>query len=80
MGEHDQEGAKVPTPLSKNEEGGKDQGGCSEGAGYSPKGVYRGVQDCRMRINETPEFCAVCQDALKQIIDLLYEVNEQILL
>ena len=60
---------KVPTPLSKNEKVAKTKVGVFEGAGYSPKGVYRGVQDCRMRINETPEFCAVCQDALKQIID-----------
>lgn len=62
-------GTKVPTPLSKNEKVAKTKVGVFEGAGYSPKGVYRGVQDCRMRINETPEFCAVCQDALKQIID-----------
>lgn len=62
-------GTKVPTPLSKNEKVAKTKVGVFEGAGYSPKGVYRGVQDCRMRINETPEFCSVCQDALKQIID-----------
>ena len=62
-------GTKVPTPLSKNAKEAKTKVGVFEGAGYSPKGVYRGVQDCRMRINDTPEFCAVCQDALKQIID-----------
>ena len=31
--------------------------------------LYRGVQDCRMRINETPNFCAVCKKALTDIID-----------
>jgi len=60
---------KVPTPLSKNEKVAKTKVGVFEGAGYSTKGVYRGVQDCRMRINETPEFCAVCKKALQDIID-----------
>ena len=60
---------KVPTPLSKNEKMAKTKVGVFEGAGYSTKGVYRGVQDCRMRINDTPEFCAVCKKALQDIID-----------
>ena len=60
---------KIPTPPSKNEKVAKTKVGAFEGAGYSTKGVYRGVQDCRMRINETPEFCAVCKKALQDIID-----------
>ena len=40
-----------------------------EGAGYSPKGVYRGCQDCRMRTNENPVFCPVCDRALRRLID-----------
>ena len=32
-------------------------------------GVYRGVQDCRMRTNENPEFCIVCRKALTNLID-----------
>ncbi len=40
-----------------------------EGAGYSLKGVYRGCEDCRMRSNNTPEFCPVCQQALRRVID-----------
>lgn len=40
-----------------------------EGAGYSPKGVYRPCEDCRMRTNENPEFCPVCQKAIRDLID-----------
>ena len=60
---------KIPTPLSKKEKEAVSKVGVFEGAGYSVKGVYRGVQDCRMRINETPEFCPVCKKALQDIID-----------
>jgi hypothetical protein len=49
---------------------GKDKNaGFFEGAGYSPKGVYRGYYDCRMRTNQNPEFCPVCQKAIKDVID-----------
>ena len=60
---------KIPTPLSKKEKEAVSKVGVFESAGYSLKGVYRGVQDCRMRINETPEFCAVCKKALQDLID-----------
>lgn len=43
--------------------------GLFEGGGYLSKGVYRPVQDCRMRTNKVPEFCPVCQRALRRIID-----------
>ncbi len=43
--------------------------GLYEGAGYSLKGVYRPEQDCRMRTNENPTFCHVCEKAIRQIID-----------
>lgn len=55
----------VPTPVGKD----KDKVGFYEGAGYSMKGVYRALPDCRMRTNENPEFCPVCQRALIQLID-----------
>ncbi len=64
-----EKGTKIPTPLSKDEHKAKTKVGVFEGAGYALKGVYRGTQDCRMRINETPEFCPVCQQALKRLID-----------
>lgn len=43
--------------------------GTIEGAGYSLKGVYRACYDCRMRTNETPEFCPACRRALQRLID-----------
>ena len=44
-----------------------------EGAGYSTKGVYRPVDNCRMKTNEYPAFCPVCQRALKRIINFYTE-------
>lgn len=43
--------------------------GVYEGAGYQMKGVFRPVQECRMRINECEEFCPVCARALIRMID-----------
>lgn len=62
-------GTPIPTSLSKKAKEAVSKIGVFEGAGYSVKGVYRGVQDCRMRINETPDFCPVCKQALTDIID-----------
>ena len=47
-----------------------DQGRASliEGGGYLTKGVWRGQADCRMRTNEEPDFCPVCQQALQRLI------------
>ena len=60
---------KIPTPLSEN----KNQIGLYEGAGYSMHGIYRGAQECRMRTNDTPEFCVICQNAIKQLIEFYTE-------
>ena len=43
--------------------------GFIEGGGYLEKGVWRGFENCRMRTNEEPEFCLVCQQALQRLID-----------
>ena len=43
--------------------------GVYEGAGYQTQGVYRPVQECRMRINECELFCPVCARAIVRIID-----------
>ncbi|MBR3387549.1 MAG: peptidase M64 [Bacteroidales bacterium] len=43
--------------------------GVFEGAGYQSKGVYRPVQECRMRINECEEFCPVCTRAIVRMIE-----------
>lgn len=62
-------GTPIPTPLSKDPDTIRNKVGLFEGAGYSLKGVYRPSQDCRMRTNNTPEFCKVCQRALQRLID-----------
>lgn len=56
----------VPTPLTMQY---KDKVGVYQGAGYNLKDVYRPCQDCRMRTNEHPVFCPVCQRALTHLID-----------
>ena len=56
----------IPTPLSVQY---KDKVGVYQGAGYNLKDVYRPCQDCRMRTNEHPVFCPVCQRALTRLID-----------
>jgi hypothetical protein len=42
--------------------------GVYEGGGYQMEGVYRPVQECRMRINECEEFCPVCYRHLVRMI------------
>jgi hypothetical protein len=42
--------------------------GLYEGGGYQQKGVYRPCKNCRMRTNEEPDFCPVCQRALARLI------------
>ena len=43
--------------------------GVYEGAGYQAHGVYRPVQECRMKINECERFCPVCTRAILRMID-----------
>lgn len=40
-----------------------------EGAGYQKTGVWRPARDCRMRTNQAPAFCPVCQRAIRRIIE-----------
>ena len=47
--------------------------GFIEGGGYLSKGVWRGFENCRMRTNEEPEFCLVCQQALIRLIKFYTE-------
>lgn len=46
-----------------------DKVGAFEGAGYSPKGLYRSQMNCIMISNPKVEFCAVCRRALAAMID-----------
>lgn len=59
-------GTPVPTPIEMKD---KYPVGVFEGGGYSSKGVYRPVDKCRMRVNDVPEFCPVCQKAISDLID-----------
>lgn len=59
-------GTPIPTPTKENK---KYPVGVYEGGGYSTKGVYRPADNCRMRTNEHPTFCPVCQRAISRIID-----------
>ncbi|MDE5761103.1 MAG: M64 family metallopeptidase, partial [Bacteroides sp.] len=47
--------------------------GVYEGGGYSAKGVYRPADNCRMRTNEYPTFCPVCQRAIRRVIEFYTE-------
>ena len=47
--------------------------GVYEGGGYQSKGVYRPAQECRMKVNQVPEFCPVCQRAIRRLIDFYTE-------
>ncbi len=66
-------GTPCPTPTSEKKKVAETRVGLFEGAGYSMKGVYRGVQDCRMRTNQCPQFCAVCRAALEKLIKFYTE-------
>ena len=56
----------IPTPVTQQK---KYPVGVYEGAGYSSKGIYRPANDCRMRTNEYPVFCPVCQRAIRRMIE-----------
>ena len=59
----------VPTKISSDNYSSTESLGVYQGAGYSMKGIYRSVPDCRMRTNEAKAFCPVCQRALQRLID-----------
>jgi len=61
-------GTKIPTPPTNDKSKIYTQIGVFEGGGYSSKGVYRPAMNCRMKTNEAPGFCPVCQRALERII------------
>ena len=62
------EGTPVPTPVKTQESEIYTSVGVYEGAGYTTKGIYRPATECRMKINEAPAFCPVCQRALERLI------------
>ena len=64
------ENTPVPTPAEVSE---NYQTGVYEGGGYSAKGIFRPAENSRMRTNEYPAFCPVCQRALRRIIEFYTE-------
>ncbi|MCR4765182.1 MAG: IgA Peptidase M64 [Bacteroidaceae bacterium] len=61
--------SNTPIPTTQQDTG----IGVFEGGGYSSKGVYRPAFDCRMRTNSSPEFCKVCDRAIRRIIQFYTE-------
>lgn len=56
----------IPTPRQVQYE---NVVGVFEGGGYSPKGIYSPMMDCRMKSNTPDNFCPVCADAITKAID-----------
>ena len=63
-----EQGTPVPTKPQIDEKLIYTKVGVYEGAGYTKKGIYRPTTECRMRINEAPVFCPVCQRSLERTI------------
>lgn len=63
----------IPTPVATQKPDIYNKVGVYEGAGYTKKGIYRPVTECRMKINEAPAFCPVCQRALERLINFYTE-------
>ncbi len=61
-------GTPVPMPVQTDKSLIYTKVGVYEGAGYTQKGIYRPTTECRMKINEAPVFCPVCQRALEKLI------------
>jgi hypothetical protein len=55
----------IPTPRTDDYIG---KTGVFEGGGYSAKGIYSPMQDCRMKSNKPNKFCPVCQEAIRRAI------------
>ena len=62
------EGTPIPTTPEKDRKLLYSKVGVYEGGGYTLKGIYRPTTECRMKINEAPRFCPVCERALEKMI------------
>ncbi|MCK9203117.1 MAG: IgA Peptidase M64 [Bacteroidales bacterium] len=58
---------ETPIPTPKDAKYNKTVG-AFEGGGYLSKGIFSPTMDCRMKSNEAPGFCPVCQDAISKMI------------
>lgn len=61
-------GTPIPTKPQTDEKLLYTKVGVYEGGGYTKKGIYRPTTECRMKINEAPVFCPVCQRSLERTI------------
>ncbi|WP_163707482.1 M64 family metallopeptidase [Mangrovibacterium lignilyticum] len=59
------EGTPQPTPRTAKYD---QKVGLFEGGGYTAKGIYSPVVDCRMKTNEAVGFCPVCSKAIEETI------------
>jgi hypothetical protein len=59
------DGTPIPTPRTDEY---KSSVGMFEGGGYLEKGIYSPYENCRMKTNEAPAFCPVCQQAIRKMI------------
>lgn len=59
---------ETPIPTPDTEEY-KLKLGAFEGAGYVSKRVYRPMHDCKMRTNNTNDFCPVCYKTVEEMIE-----------
>lgn len=66
-------GTPIPTPTDGLKSTDMEHIGVYEGGGYQSKGVYRPFMDCRMRTNEVPTFCRVCERAITRVIQFYTE-------
>jgi hypothetical protein len=57
----------IPTPDIEKY---KKSIGAFEGAGYVMHKIYRPMRDCKMRSNNTDEFCPVCKRSLLEVLSL----------
>lgn len=62
------ENTPIPTPIETDSTTIYTKVGVYEGGGYTLKGIYRPTTECRMKINEAPCFCPVCEKALEKLI------------
>lgn len=66
-------GTPIPTKPQTDEKLLYTKVGVYEGGGYTKKGIYRSTTECRMKINEAPVFCPVCQRSLERLIHFYTE-------
>ena len=66
-------GTPIPTPYKTKGDEIFRAVGVYEGGGYCKRNIYRPTTECRMKINEAPGFCPVCERALERMIKFYTE-------